>query len=86
MQYEMIPKAEAPAQGPERRKRRLPEVEELVKALDGSTVARIKLGEDERPRQVVEQIFKTGVRLGRPVDVWEVGGFLYVETVKPDDA
>lgn len=77
----MIPKAEAPAQGPERRKRRLPEIDELIGGLAAGQVARIELGEDEKPRPIIEQIYKTGTRQGKLVEVWEVGGQLYVEQV-----
>ena len=84
MRYTMIPKEEAPAQGPERRKRRSPEVDDLVGGLQPGIVARIELGEDEKPRPIIEQIFKSGARHGKVVDVWEVGGQLFVEQVTGD--
>jgi len=86
MLYTMIPKSEAPAQGPERRKRRIPEIDDLVTALEPGTVARIELGEDEKPRPIIEQIFKAGARQGKVVDVWEVGGQLYAERLTGDSA
>jgi len=79
MRYSMIAKSEAPAQGPERRKRRIPEIDDLVQGLEPGSVARIELGEDEKARLVIEQIFKAGARQGKVVDVWEVGGQLYAE-------
>lgn len=79
MRYTMIAKSEAPAQGPERRKRRIPEIDDLVRGLEPGTVARIELGEDEKPRQIIEQIFRAGARESKIVDVWEVGGQLYAE-------
>lgn len=79
MQYEIIAKSEAPAAGPDRRKRRLPEVEEMVAALGPGTVARITLGEDEKPRPLIEQIYRSAARHGKIVDLWESGGLLYAE-------
>ncbi|MBA3416086.1 MAG: hypothetical protein H0U10_12760 [Chloroflexia bacterium] len=79
MRYSMIAKSEAPAQGPERRKRRIPEIDDLVRGLEPGRVAQIELGEDEKARLVIEQIFKAGARQGKVVDVWEVGGKLYAE-------
>lgn len=79
MRYSMIAKSEAPAQGPERRKRRVPEIDDLVRGLEPGAVARIELGEDEKARPIIEQIFKAGARQGKVVDVWEVGGQLYAE-------
>jgi hypothetical protein len=79
VRYSMIAKSEAPAQGPERRKRRVPEIDDLVRGLEPGAVARIELGEDEKARPIIEQIFKAGARQGKVVDVWEVGGQLYAE-------
>ncbi|MCC6312623.1 MAG: hypothetical protein IT337_01320 [Thermomicrobiales bacterium] len=83
MQYEIIERAEAPAQGPDRRRRRAPEIDEMVGALKPGKVARIELGENEKPRPFVEQVFKSAARQGKIVDVWEVGGLLYAEQVVP---
>ncbi len=85
MNFEIIEKSDAPAQGPERRKRRNPAIEEMVGLLEPGKVARIKLDEDEKPRPLVEQIFKTGARNGTIVDVWEVGGLLFAEQVTDRD-
>jgi hypothetical protein len=85
MNYEIIEKSDAPAQGPDRRKRRLPAIEEMVAALEVGKVARIQLADDEKPRPIIEQIFKTGARHGKIVDVWEVGGMLYAEQVADRD-
>lgn len=79
MNYTMIAKSEAPAQGPERRKRRIPAIDELISSLQPGSVARIELAEDEKPRPVIEQIYKAGARHSKVVDVWEVGGLLYAE-------
>lgn len=79
MQFEMIASADAPPAGPERRKRRMPEVEEMVAALRPGMVARITLGEDEKPRPVIEQIYRSAARHGKIVDLWESGGLLYAE-------
>lgn len=81
MQFDMIAKADAPAQGPDRRKRRMPQIEEMVGQLDAGRVARIQLGEDEKPRPIVEAIYKAATRQHKVVDVWEVGGLLYAEAV-----
>ena len=81
MNYMLIDRQEAPARAPERAKRRIPEMEELVDSLVPEKVARIELAEGEKPRLVVEQLFKTAVRRGKMVDVWEVGGVLYAELV-----
>jgi hypothetical protein len=81
MQFEMIAKADAPAQGPERRKRRMPQIEEMVGQLEPGMVARIQLGEDEKPRPVLEAIYKAAARRNKVVDVWEVGGLLYAEAI-----
>ncbi|MGI9253019.1 MAG: hypothetical protein ACR2J8_04680 [Thermomicrobiales bacterium] len=85
MNFEIIDKSDAPAQGPERRKRRNPAIEEMVTSLEPGKVARIQLDEDEKPRPLVEQIFKTGARQGKIVDVWEVGGLLFAEQVTDRD-
>ena len=79
MRVTMIAKSEAPAQGPDRRKRRIPEVEEMIGSLAAGTVARIELGEDEKPRPIIEQIYRSAARRGKIVDIWDVGGQLYVE-------
>lgn len=79
MQFEMIAKADAPAQGPDRRKRRMPQIEEMVDQLEPGKVARIQLGEEEKPRPLIEGIYKAAARRNKVVDVWEVGGLLYAE-------
>jgi hypothetical protein len=85
MNFEIIEKSEAPAQGPERRKRRNPAIEEMVSLLEPGKVARIKLDDDEKPRPLIEQIYKTGARNGKIVDVYEVGGMLFAEQVLDRD-
>ena len=79
MNYTLIDHQEAPARGPERSKRRIPGMEELVGSLEAGKVARIELAEGEKPRMVTEQLFKTATRAGKMVDVWEVGGVIYAE-------
>ena len=81
MQFEMIAKADAPAQGPDRRKRRMPQIEELVGQLEAGRVARIQLAENEKPRPIIEAVYKAAARQNKVVDVWEVGGLLYAEAV-----
>ncbi len=81
MQYLMISKSEAPPVGPERRKRRLPEIESLVAELAPGTVAKVILAENEKPRPIVEHLYRSAARQGKIVDVWEAGGFLFVELV-----
>lgn len=85
MQYELIAKTDAPPPGPERRKRRMPLVEELVGQLAAGRVARVQLADDEKPRPVVEAIYKAAARRQLVVEVWEAGGLLYVEASSPAD-
>ena len=56
MQFEMIAKADAPAQGPDRRKRRMPQIEDLVGQLEPGRVARIQLAENEKPRVAMQTL------------------------------
>lgn len=79
MNYTMIAKTDAPARLPERLRRRILGMEELVGGLTAGQVARIELQEGEKPRVVTEQLFKTAARHGKLVDVWEVGDVLYAE-------
>ena len=81
MNYTLIDRQEAPARLPERGKRRIAGMEELVGGLVAGKVARIELAEGEKPRAVTEQVFKTAARQGKMVDVWDVGGVLYAELV-----
>ena len=83
MNYTVIPSQEAPARAPERARRRIQGMEELVAALEPGKVARIELSDDEKARVVTEQLFKTATRSGKLVDVWEVGGVLYAELASP---
>ena len=79
MQYEMIAAGDAPPPGPERRKRRLPEVEALIGELGPDAVAKVSLGEDEKPRPIMEHLYRSAARHGKAIEVWESGGHLYVE-------
>lgn len=81
MQFTIIDRADAPAQGPDRRKRRNPEIEAMVAQLTPGQVARIELNEDEKPRPLVEQLYKAAARGGKIIDIWEVGGLLYAENI-----
>ena len=81
MNYTLIDRQEAPARAPERGRRRVPGMDELVGSLVPGKVARIELGEDEKPLRVTDQLFKTAARQGKTVVVWEVGGVLYAELV-----
>lgn len=83
MNYTVIAREDAPARGPERTKRRIAGMEELVATLAPGKVARIELAEEERSRVVMEQLYKTATRAGKLVDVWEVGGVLYAELATP---
>ena len=82
MNYTLIDRQEAPARAPERAKRRVPGMDELVGSLVPGKGARIELAEDEKPLRVTDQLFKTAARQGKTVDVWEVGGVLYAEIVQ----
>ena len=84
MNYTVIDRSEAPARRPERDKRRIPGIEELVGGLAPGKVARIELAEGERPRAVMEQLFKTATRQGKMLDIWEVGGILYAELAQTE--
>ena len=79
MNYTMIDRQEAPARAPERPRRRIEGMEDLVASLVPGQAARIQLAEDEKPRPVIEQVYRTATRAGKLVEVWEVGGVLYVE-------
>jgi hypothetical protein len=79
MQYTYIDQSDAPAPAPDRAKRRIAGVEELVAGLTPGKVARIELGEGEKPRPVVEQLFKAAARQRKLIDVYDVGGLLYAE-------
>ena len=81
MNYTFIDRLEAPARPPERAKRRMPAVTELVDALSPGKVARIELEEGEKALRVTDQLFKTAARQGKVVDVWEVGGVIYAELI-----
>ncbi|MDP9365638.1 MAG: hypothetical protein M3Q10_15690 [Chloroflexota bacterium] len=83
MNYTVIAREEAPARGPERNRRRVQGMEALVAALEPGKVARIELADEEKPRAVTEQLFKTATRAGKLVDVWEVDGVLYAEIATP---
>ena len=83
MNYTFVPKAEAPAQMQGRQKRRLAGADELIGGLAPGQVARVELGEGERVRPVMEHLFKSAARQGRFIDIWEVGGLLYVELLVP---
>ena len=86
MNFTLIDRQEAPARGPERSKRRIPGIEELVASLEAGKAARIELGENEKPRLVTEQLYKTATRAGKLVDVWEADGVLYAELATPGTA
>jgi len=77
--YTIIEREAAPARSPERTKRRIEGMDSLVSSLEPGKVARIELGDDENPRRVSEQVYKTANRSGKLVDIWEVGGILYAE-------
>lgn len=79
MNYTIIEREAAPARSPDRAKRRIEGMEALVASLEPGKVARIELGDDENPRRVSEQLYKTANRAGKLVDMWEVGGILYAE-------
>jgi hypothetical protein len=79
VRYTIVDRQEAPARSPERAKRRVEGMEALVASLEPGKVARIELGEDENPRRVSEQLYKTANRSGKLVETWEVGGILYAE-------
>ncbi len=84
MNYTMIDRQDAPARAPQRRKRRIEGLEDLVASLAPGRVARIQLGENEKARPVLEQIYRTASRSGKLVEVWEVGGVLYAELAGED--
>ena len=79
MNFTLIDRQEAPARAPERAKRRIRGMDELVASLVPGKVARIELAEGDKPLRVSDQLFKTATRQGKLVDVWEVGGILYAE-------
>ncbi|MDQ3780702.1 MAG: hypothetical protein M3354_09190 [Chloroflexota bacterium] len=83
MKHSMIEQSDAPARPPERGKRRVSGMDELVETLMPGKVARIEIEEDEKQRNVTEQLFKTAARSGKLVDVWEVGGILYAQVLTP---
>jgi len=83
MNFTIIAREEAPARAPERTKRRIPGVVDLVGSLEPGKIARIELAEDERARVVTEQVFRAATRAGKLVDVWEVDGVLYAELATP---
>ena len=84
MQITIIPKAEAPARGPLRPKQRSPEAEALVDGLAPGQVARIELGDGEKPRPITEHLYRAATRRGKLIDIWEVGGIFYAELVATD--
>ncbi len=53
MNYTMIDRVEALAPAPERTRRRVEGMEELVASLTPGQVARIQLGDDEKVRPVI---------------------------------
>jgi hypothetical protein len=79
MNYTFIDRSDAPARAPERARRRVEGMDELIAALEPGKVARIEMSENEKPRGVADQVYKTATRSGMLVDVWDVGGILYVE-------
>ena len=79
MQYAYIDQAEAPAPAPDRAKRRVAGVEELVAGLEPGKVAKIELEDGEKPRPILEQLFKAAARQRKLIDVYDVGGLLYAE-------
>lgn len=81
MNYTFIDQQDAPARSPERGRRRVAGLDELVAGLTPGKVGRIELDEEEKPRAVTDQLFKTAARSGKLVDVWEVGGIIYTEIV-----
>ena len=86
MNYTIIARQEAPARPPERVRRRIAGIDTLVGSLEVGKVARIELGEDEKPRVAIEQLFRTASRAGKLVDVWEADGVLYAELATPPEA
>ena len=85
MQYTLIDSSEAPARMPRRARRRHPEIEELIAALEPGKVARITVPKGTKGRSVGYRIMQTAARRRKMIDVWEVGGVLYAELAEPDD-
>lgn len=83
MKYTFIDRAEAPARAPERARRQVEGMDKLIAALEPGKVARIEMAENEKPRGVADQVYKTASRSGIVVDVWDVAGVLYVERQSP---
>ncbi len=81
MNYTFIDQKDAPARSPERGRRRIAGIDELVEGLTPGKAVRIELNEEEKPRAVTDQLFKTAARTGKLVDVWEVDGIIYAEIV-----
>ncbi|HEU5433207.1 MAG TPA: hypothetical protein VFU81_16185 [Thermomicrobiales bacterium] len=84
MQYTFVDRMEAPAAAPDRAKRRIPGVDELVAGLEPAKVAKIALEDGEKPRVIAEQLFRTAARQRKLIDVYEVGGVLYAEMISTD--
>lgn len=81
MRYTFVDRAEAPARLPARGRRRFPDIDGLIAALEPGKVAKIELDEGEKTRVVTEHLFKSAAHQRRLLTVWEVGGILYAELV-----
>jgi hypothetical protein len=83
MNFEIIDRAEAPPLPPAPKGRWAQELTDLVQALGPGKVARVDPA-GEKPRRIVNNVYRLAGRLGKAVTAWEDDGYVFVALANDD--